>query len=280
MACRFKSGSGHHVKEVKGIFMKAVILAGGLGSRITEESQYKPKPMIEIGGKPILWHIMKSYYSHGINEFIICCGYKGYLIKEYFKNYFLHNSDITFDLKNNKFDVHNKRSEEWKVTLLDTGENSMTGGRLSYVKNYVKDDDIFLMTYGDGLSDINIKDSIKFHREHKKLATISAVFAPGRFGALEIGENQKVTSFNEKPLGDGARINGGFFVLSPKVLDRIQNNQTIWEKEPLESLAKDNELVAFKHDGYWQSMDTMRDKIILEDLYSNNAAPWVKWKNI
>ena len=257
--------------------MKAVILAGGYGTRISEETLLKPKPMIEIGTKPILWHILKSYSFHGVNDFIICCGYKGYLIKEYFANYFLHQSDITFDMKENKMIVHNERAEPWNVTLVDTGEDSMTGGRLKAVSKFIKNEDMFCMTYGDGLSDIDISKSIKFHQSHGKLATLAAVHAPGRFGMLDISNDSSVIDFIEKPKGDGVRINGGFFILSPKVLDRIDSPECIWEKEPLESLAFDNQLMAFSHDGFWQPMDTLRDKIYLEDLLDSGRAPWKKW---
>lgn len=256
--------------------MKAVILAGGLGTRLAEETGLKPKPMIEIGGKPILWHIMKIYSSHGINEFIVCCGYKGYIIKEYFANYFLHMSDVTFDIKLNSIIVHEKRAEPWKVTLVDTGEDSMTGGRLSRVSEYIKNEDAFCFTYGDGLGDIDITASIDFHFLHGKLATLTATYPPGRFGALDIQE-QKVLSFKEKPKGDGAMINGGFFVLSPKVLNYIENTFTVWEEEPLNKLSNEGQLMAFEHKGFWQPMDTLRDKIYLENLWNANKAPWKKW---
>jgi glucose-1-phosphate cytidylyltransferase len=257
--------------------MKAVILAGGYGTRISEETSLKPKPMIEIGTKPILWHIMKLYSYHGVNDFIICCGYKGYLIKEYFANYFLHQSDVTFDMASNKMTVHDERAEPWNVTLVDTGEDSMTGGRLKAVSKYLKDEESFCMTYGDGLSDINISKLLEFHKSHGKIATLAAVHAPGRFGMLDIDELSSVKDFIEKPKGDGVRINGGFFVLSPKVLDRIDSSQCIWEKEPLESLASDNELMAYSHDGFWQPMDTLRDKVFLEELLESGKAPWKKW---
>ena len=257
--------------------MKAVILAGGYGTRISEETSLKPKPMIEVGGKPILWHILKIYSAHGVNDFIICCGYKGYMIKEYFANYFLHMSDVTFDMSKNEMMVHDERAEPWKVTLVDTGEDSMTGGRLKAVKEYVKDEDCFCLTYGDGLSDINILDSIKFHKNHGKLATLTSVFAPGRFGVLNIDDNSSVKSFNEKPRGDGSKINGGFFVLSPKVLRLIESKDTIWEREPLEMLASQDELMAYNHNGFWQPMDTLRDKLFLEDLYNSNKCPWKIW---
>ncbi len=256
--------------------MKAVILAGGLGTRISEESINKPKPMIEIGGKPILWHIMKIYSAHGINEFIICCGYKGYIIKEYFANYFLHTSDVTFNMANNSMEVHYKRSEPWSVTLVDTGENTMTGGRLKRVAQYLDKDQDFCFTYGDGVSDINITELINYHKKKKTLATLSAVLPPGRFGALEI-LNGTVKSFKEKPKGDGAMINGGFFVLSPKVLDYIKDDSTVWEKIPLEGLASDCQLSAYEHKGFWQPMDTLRDKNYLEGLWKANFTPWKVW---
>ena len=257
--------------------MKAVILAGGLGTRLSEETITKPKPMVEIGGKPIIWHIMKTYSHYNVNDFIICCGYKGYVIKEYFANYFLHQSDVTFDIKNNKMIVHRKRVEPWTVTLVDTGENSMTGGRLKRVLSYLKNEKAFCFTYGDGVADINISALIKFHLSHGKLATLTATYAPGRFGALNI-ENDRILKFEEKPKGDGALINGGFFVLSPKVIERIEDDKTIWEHEPLKGLANDCELISFKHDGFWQPMDTLRDKTKLNELYKNNKAPWKVWK--
>lgn len=254
--------------------MKTVILAGGLGTRISEESHLKPKPMIEIGGKPILWHIMKIYSSYGLNDFVICCGYKGYLIKEYFANYFLHNCDVTFDMSSNKSEVHHSKSEPWKVTLVDTGEETMTGGRLRRVKDYVGD--TFCMTYGDGLSDVNISKLLSFHKEHKGLATLTAAQPPGRFGSLNLDGN-KVGSFKEKPVGDGGWINGGFFVLSKQVLDLVKDDSTIWEREPLEALASQDQLSAYLHDGFWQPMDTLRDKNHLEDLWKSGKAPWKKW---
>jgi len=256
--------------------MKAVILAGGFGTRISEETSVKPKPMIEIGGMPILWHIMKMYSFHGINDFIICCGYKGYVIKEYFANYFLHMSDVTFDMQKNEMQVHNKRAEPWRVTLVDTGDNSMTGGRLKRVEEYVIDDESFCFTYGDGVSDVDISKTIQFHREHGKLATLTATLPPGRFGALNICEG-KILNFKEKPRGDGAKINGGFFVLSPKVIDLIDSDTTTWEKEPLEILAASEELMAYEYDGFWQPMDTLRDKIKLNELWDRDCAPWKKW---
>jgi glucose-1-phosphate cytidylyltransferase len=255
--------------------MKAIILAGGLGTRLTEETTAKPKPMVEIGGKPILWHIMKIYSSYGINDFIICLGYKGYIIKEYFANYFLHTSDVTFDMVNNKMDIHQNYAEPWRVTLVDTGENTMTGGRLKRIKPYLGDDD-FCFTYGDGVGNIDIKQLIKFHKEQGTLATITATQPAGRFGALQLDE-KKVTGFKEKPQGDGAWINGGFLVLSPKVLDYIEGDDTIWERQPLESLAKEGEMSAFLHDGFWYAMDTLRDKIHLEDLWQSGKAPWKLW---
>ena len=256
--------------------MKAVILAGGFGTRISEETDNIPKPMIQIGNKPILWHIMKLYSYHGVNDFIICCGYKGYLIKEYFANYFLHMSDVTFDMKNNKMHVHQERAEPWTVTLVDTGENTMTGGRIKRIKSYVENDEEFCLTYGDGVSNVNISNLIEHHKTNKKLATLTAVYSPGRFGALEI-LNGQVSTFKEKPRGDGARINGGFFVLSPKVIDFIEGDDTFWEHEPMEALAQNGNMVAFNHDGFWQPMDTLRDKNYLEDLWSNSIAPWRVW---
>ena len=257
--------------------MKAVILAGGLGSRLSEETESKPKPMVEIGGKPILWHILKIYSSYNVNDFIICCGYKGYVIKEYFSNYFLHNSDVTFDLKNNKLKIHSKYSESWNVTLIDTGENTMTGGRLKRVRNYLDNED-FCFTYGDGLADININLLLKSHYDSKSLATLTAVQPPGRFGSLEIDDQYRVNKFFEKPQGDGGWINGGFFVLNPKVLDYIENDETIWEQEPLRNLAKENKLSAYKHLGFWHPMDTLRDKKFLNELWNSNKANWKVWK--
>ena len=257
--------------------MKAVILAGGLGTRLSEETVSKPKPMVEIGGKPILWHIMKTYSHYGINDFIICCGYKGYVIKEYFANYFLHQSDITFNIKDNKMIVHKGRAEPWTVTLVDTGDNSMTGGRLKRVLPYLKNEETFCFTYGDGVADINIQRLLEFHKSHGKLATLSATFPPGRFGALNVYQNQ-VKKFEEKPQGDGALINAGYFVLSTKVIERITGDDTIWEQEPLKGLAADGELMSFRHDGFWQPMDTMRDKMKLNDLLEQNKAPWKVWK--
>lgn len=255
--------------------MKCVILAGGLGTRISEETHLKPKPMIEIGGMPILWHIMKIYSSHGINEFIICCGYKGYVIKEYFANYFLHMSDVTFNTGENKVIVHRGASERWSVTLVDTGEDTMTGGRLRRVINYLDDED-FCFTYGDGVSDVNITELIKFHNKIGLQATLTSVYPPGRFGALSISNN-KVNTFVEKPKGDGNRINGGFFVLNKSVIELIDNDSTVWEKEPLETLAEKGQIAAFPHDGFWQPMDTLRDMQFLNSLWQNGTAPWRVW---
>ncbi|MDA7591468.1 glucose-1-phosphate cytidylyltransferase [Pseudomonadales bacterium] len=257
--------------------MKAVILAGGLGTRLSEETNSRPKPMVEIGGRPILWHIMKMYSSHGINDFIICCGYKGYVIKEYFANYFLHMSDVTFDMEHNSMTVHNKRAEAWKVTLVDTGDHSMTGGRLRRVKGYLKEDESFCFTYGDGVGDIDITSSIMFHHKHGKEATLTATYPPGRFGALELVAGA-VKNFKEKPKGDGGMINGGFFVLKPSVIDLIDSDETTWEKEPLATLAAQDELRAFEHQGFWQPMDTLRDKVHLEELWASNNAPWKTWE--
>jgi len=257
--------------------MKAVILAGGLGTRLAEETGVKPKPMVEIGSKPILWHILKLYSNHGITEFVICLGYKGYVIKEYFANYFLHSSDVTFDLVNNSMDVHHKKSEPWKVTLIDTGEETMIGGRIKRIIDYVKDDESFCLTYGDGVSDIDIAASIKFHQQEGRLATVSAVQPPGRFGAIEM-DGTGVTGFKEKPQGDGGWINGGFFVLSPRVVDYIEDDATVWEKEPMENLAKDGELSVYMHDGFWHPMDTLRDKRYLESLWQSGKAPWKQWQ--
>lgn len=254
--------------------VKAVILAGGLGTRISEESHMKPKPMIEIGGRPILWHIMKIYSAHGINDFVICCGYRGYQIKEYFANYFLHMSDITFDMANNKMKVHRQRAEDWNVTLIDTGEFTQTGGRIKRVEEYLND--TFCLTYGDGLSNINIKKLINFHKDQGCEATISAVQPSGRFGALEVEEN-RVTKFLEKPRGDGQWVNGGFMVCEPSIINRITNDETILEKRPLIGLAKDKKLAVLKHNGFWAAMDTLRDKKYLDDLWESNAAPWKIW---
>ncbi len=256
--------------------MKAVILAGGLGTRLSEETATRPKPMVEIGGKPILWHILKMYSHHGINDFVICCGYKGYVIKEYFANYFLHTSDVTFDMAHNRMEVHHKRAEPWKVTLVDTGDTSMTGGRLRRVADYVRDEEAFCFTYGDGVSDVDITASVAFHRAHGKAATLTSTYPPGRFGALDIVDGQ-VRSFKEKPRGDGALINGGFFVLSPKVLGYLEDDSTVWEREPLQRLAEDGQLMTYQHDGFWQPMDTLRDKVYLEELWQSGEAPWKKW---
>ncbi len=257
--------------------MKAVILAGGLGTRLSEETGIRPKPMVEIGGKPILWHIMKIYSSYGINDFVICCGYKGYLIKEYFANYFLHMSDVTFNMRDNTMKVHDKRAEAWNVTLVDTGENSMTGGRLRRVADYVKDEESFCFTYGDGVGDIDISATLAFHKKHGKAATLTATFPPGRFGALDIRQGQ-VMSFKEKPKGDGAMINGGFFVLKPDVLNYLTDDSTTWEQEPLMSLAAEGQLMAYEHAGFWQPMDTLRDKHLLEELWDKGRAPWKTWE--
>lgn len=258
--------------------MKAVILAGGLGTRISEETAIKPKPMIEIGGMPILWHIMKMYSAHGINDFIICCGYKGYVIKEYFANYFLHMSDVTFDMTNNSMEVHQRNSERWKVTLVDTGDQTMTGGRLKRVAQYLDGDEAFCLTYGDGVSDVNIDALLAFHRAHGLLSTLTATYPPGRFGALDIDAKHRVTSFKEKPKGDGGMINGGFFVLSPKVIDLIEGDNTIFERGPLELLAERGQLAAYQHHGFWQPMDTLRDKVYLEALWDSGKAPWKVWQ--
>ncbi|RIK83998.1 MAG: glucose-1-phosphate cytidylyltransferase [Planctomycetota bacterium] len=256
--------------------MKVVILAGGLGTRLSEETDVKPKPMIEIGGKPILWHIMRSYSAHGINDFIVCAGYKGYVIKEYFANYFLHNSDVTFDLSRNAVEVHERRSEPWRVTVVDTGEETQTGGRLRRVAKYL-DDETFCFTYGDGVSDVNIAELVAFHRQHRRLATVTAVQPPGRYGALGIDAKNQVRSFQEKPAGDGAWINGGFFVLEPRSIEYIRGGDaTTWERQPLEDLARDGELAAYKHDGFWRPMDTLRDKRELEALWMEGRAPWRK----
>lgn len=256
--------------------MKCVVLAGGLGTRISEETHLKPKPMVEIGGRPILWHIMKLYSTHGVHDFIICCGYKGYVIKEYFANYFLHMSDVTFDMSRNTMEVHQRKAEPWRVTLVDTGDDTMTGGRLKRVSEYIKNDNAFCFTYGDGVSDVDISAAIQFHQTHGKSATVTAVQPPGRYGALEQSGDQ-VTSFVEKPRGDGGLISGGFFVLSPKCLDLIEGDQTSWEGTPLTQLARTNEMMAFKHRGFWQPMDTLRDKNLLEDLWNSGKAPWKNW---
>lgn len=256
--------------------MKAVVLAGGLGTRISEETSTRPKPMIEIGGKPILWHILKTYSHHGINDFIICCGYKGYVIKEYFANYFLHMSDVTFDMTKNSMEVHQRNAEPWKVTLVDTGDETMTGGRVKRIADYVKGDDAFCLTYGDGVSDINITELIAFHKANNVKATLTATTPPGRFGALDLN-GSKVNTFLEKPKGDGAMINGGFFVLSPQVIDYITDDTTTWEREPLERLAQERNLAAYQHHGFWQPMDTLRDRVYLEELWQSGKAPWKVW---
>ena len=256
--------------------MKAVILAGGLGTRLSEETATRPKPMVEVGGKPILWHILKTYAHHGVNDFVICCGYKGYVIKEYFANYFLHMSDVTFDMRSNRMEVHHKRAEPWNVTLVDTGDDSMTGGRLKRVSKYVENEEAFCFTYGDGVADLNISATIEYHRSHGKAATLTATYPPGRFGALDM-ENGQVKSFREKPKGDGAMINGGYFVLSPSVLEYLKDDSTTWEQEPLNKLAEDGQLMAYEHTGFWQPMDTLRDKHLLEDLWQSGKAPWKVW---
>lgn len=256
--------------------MKAVILAGGLGTRISEETTLRPKPMIEIGGRPILWHILKLYSHHGVNDFVICCGYRGYMIKEYFANYFLHMSDVTIDLSKNEMQVHHRKSEPWRVTLVDTGESTLTGGRLRRVADYVRDQDEFFFTYGDGVSNVDLTEELAFHRRHGKLATVLAVQPPGRYGALQM-EGTRVRGFVEKPRGDGGLINGGFFVLSPKVIDLIEGDQTSWEGAPLAELAARGQLEAFRHDGFWLPMDTLRDKNQLEELWASGRAPWKAW---
>jgi len=256
--------------------MKAVILAGGLGTRISEETSVRPKPMVEIGGKPILWHIMKIYSAHGIHDFVVCLGYKGYLVKEYFANYFLHMSDVTFDMQHNRMEVHQNSAEPWKVTLVDTGDQTMTGGRLKRVRDYLGDED-FCFTYGDGVGDVNITELVRFHKEQQTLATLTAVQPAGRFGALDM-ESHRVCGFQEKPQGDGGWINGGFFVLSPGVVDLIEGDDTIWEREPMEKLARNGQLSACQHRGFWQPMDTLRDKNHLEELWQSGKAPWKVWK--
>ena len=256
--------------------MKTVILAGGLGTRISEETHLKPKPMIEIGGKPILWHIMKIYSAHGIRDFIICCGYKGYVIKEYFANYFLHMSDVTFDMEHNRMEVHQRYAEPWRITLVDTGDETMTGGRLKRVAEHIQDEEAFCFTYGDGVGDIDITKLVEFHRTNGLQATLTATSPPGRFGALDLRDH-KVMAFKEKPKGDGGLINGGFFVLSPKVLELLDGDSTVWEREPLERLAQNQQLGAFEHKGFWQPMDTLRDKVHLEELWQRGKAPWKVW---
>lgn len=257
--------------------MKAVILAGGLGTRLSEETSLRPKPMVEVGGRPILWHIMKIYSSHGINDFVICCGYKGFVIKEYFMNYLLHRSDVTIDVKNNSMDIHQNTAEPWKVTLVDTGDSSGTGGRLRRVKEYL-DDETFCFTYGDGVSDVNVTEMLEFHKAQNTLATLTAVQPPGRYGAFRLSqEDDRILNFREKPKGDGAWINGGFFALEPKAIDYIEDDSVFWEEDPLSKIAEDGELAAYKHRGYWQSMDTLRDKNVLEGLWAKNEAPWKTW---
>lgn len=255
--------------------MKVVILAGGLGTRLSEETHLKPKPMIEIGGKPILLHIMKIYAAHGINDFIICCGYRGYVIKEYFANYFLHTSDVTFHIRENKMEVHQRHAEPWRVTLIDTGDHTSTGGRLKRIGQHIENEALFCFTYGDGLGNINVSDQIRFHRAHGKLATVTTVQPPGRYGALDLAESGLVHAFMEKPKGEGGWINGGFFVLSPKVLDYISADETSWEAEPLTTLTSLGELVAYRHTGFWHAMDTLRDKNYLEELWHHQQAPWL-----
>ena len=257
--------------------MKAVILAGGYGTRLSEETAARPKPMVEVGPRPILWHIMKIYASHGVNDFVICCGYKGFMIKEYFANYYLHNCDLTFDLKKNDMTVHNNDSEDWRVTLVDTGEHSMTGGRLGRVRDYLESE-TFCFTYGDGVSDVNITELLAFHKSQGVVATMTAAQPPGRFGAFTLGSSEsRVRSFREKPSGDGAWVNAGFFVLEPQALDYIEGDSTVWEAEPLERLAKGGQLSAYKHTGFWQPMDTLRDKTYLEELWDSGEAPWKVW---
>jgi glucose-1-phosphate cytidylyltransferase len=256
--------------------VKAVILAGGLGTRISEETHLRPKPMIEIGGRPLLWHILKIYSAHGINEFVICCGYRGYVIKEYFANYFLHMSDVTFDLEANRMEVHEHKSEPWRVTLVDTGDDTATGGRLKRVASHLDGESAFCFTYGDGVADIDVGATLRFHQAHGKMATVTAVQPPGRYGALETN-GERVVGFSEKPRGDGGRINGGFFVLSPRVIERIDDDHTPWERGPMQGLARDGELMAYQHDGFWQPMDTLREKTQLETLWQERRAPWKLW---
>ena len=256
--------------------MKAVILAGGLGTRISEETSIKPKPMVEIGGRPILWHILKIFSSYGVNEFVICCGYKGYVIKEYFANYFLHMSDVTFRMSTNTMEVHHKKAEPWNVTLVDTGETTMTGGRLKRVYDYVKDE-TFCFTYGDGLANVNVTELINHHKSFGRLATVTAVQPPGRYGSLKLGDHSSVSGFQEKPQGDGGWINGGFFVLEPEVISRIDNDNTIWEQYPLQKLASEGQLTSYFHTGFWQPMDTLRDRVQLEKLWTDLSAPWKTW---
>ncbi|MDB5294057.1 MAG: Nucleotidyl transferase [Phycisphaerales bacterium] len=258
--------------------MKLVILAGGLGTRISEETDVRPKPMVEVGGRPILWHIMKLYAAHGVTDFVICCGYRGYVIKEYFANYALHHADVTFDIANHKMEIHAARGEPWRVTLVDTGEDTMTGGRLKRVRHHLEGHGTFCFTYGDGVADVNITDLLAFHEGHGGLATLTATRPPGRFGAMALeGDDTRVHSFREKPMGDGAWVNGGFFVLEPKVIDYIDGDATSWEREPLERLADEGQLSAFKHAGFWQPMDTLRDKKVLDDMWKQGKAPWKVW---
>jgi glucose-1-phosphate cytidylyltransferase len=258
------------------VYTKVVILAGGLGTRLSEETVIKPKPMVEIGGKPILWHILKIYSHFGFSDFIICLGYKGYLIKEYFANYYLHMSDVTIDIKNNRTDIHHNFSEPWRISLIDTGDNTMTGGRIKRIQDYIGDE-TFMMTYGDGVSDVNIQDLLMFHSKNNKIGTLTAVRPPGRFGALQIQGDHEITSFLEKPQGDGGYINGGFFVFEPEIFTHLKDDSTILEREPLESLVKGNQLNAYKHDGFWYSMDTVRDKNFLEELWTKGIASWKVW---
>ena len=262
---------------MEGENMKAIILAGGLGTRISEETHLRPKPMIEIGGKPILWHIMKIYSSYGVNRFIICCGYKGYLIKEFFANYLMHTSDVTINIKTNEIKIHRKYAEPWEVTLVDTGENTQTAGRLKRVSEYIEEKESLCFTYGDGLSDVNIKELIAFHNSHGKKATVTAVMPPGKYGALKI-EDTKIKSFTEKPIGDGGYINGGFFVISPNCLKLIKGDESSWENDVLPILVSQQELIGYKHKGFWQPMDTLRDKNLLEEMWTNKKAPWKAWK--
>jgi len=256
--------------------MKVVILAGGLGTRLSEETSVKPKPMVEVGGKPILWHIMKIYSAHGLNDFIICCGYKGYVIKEYFANYYLHTSDITFDMASNKFEVHHSASEPWRVTLIDTGYNVATGGRLKNVRDYLGEED-FCFTYGDGVSDVNIEELISFHTEKKRLATVTAIQPPSKYGVVSFDDSREILSFDEKPHGEGGWINGGFFVLSPKVIDYIDGDKTTWEHAPMQNLVRDKQFSAYLHKGFWHPMDTLRDKNHLEEMWASGNAPWKVW---
>ncbi len=258
--------------------MKVVLLAGGLGTRLSEETDLKPKPMVEIGGKPILWHIMKLYSHYGFNDFIICCGYKGYVIKEYFSNYFMHQSDVTIDLVKNSISYHNRRSEPWRITLVDTGSDTMTGGRIKRLAPYIAEDEVFMLTYGDGIGDVNISALVEFHEKHKCLATLTSVSPPGRFGALKFLDENKVVKFIEKPSGEGGRINGGFFVLSGQVLKLIEGDNTVWEREPLEQLASAGQLRAYHHNGFWRPMDTLRDKVELNQLWNSGLAKWRVWE--